>query len=193
MVTHTIGVDFFTKQVKVEGAAVRLQLWDIAGQDRFFSPLTRSYYYGAEGAMLVCDASSPGGLSSISKWCEVMSSAIPQFQHGFPVVVVANKCDLGVQIGDRDLHTIATGVGAAGVFKASARSGENVTAAFRCLAEAHLEARRARALRHASPGFRTISPSISLDARPEYTSVVTGAVDLDRGDRDGARGACCDT
>ncbi len=49
---HTIGVEFGSKLVSVGGKQVKLQIWDTAGQERFRS-VTRSYYRGAAGALLV--------------------------------------------------------------------------------------------------------------------------------------------
>lgn len=70
---HTIGVEFGSKVVQVGGKSVKLQIWDTAGeppdlppplagvasrgsagQERFRS-VTRSYYRGAAGALLVYD------------------------------------------------------------------------------------------------------------------------------------------
>ena len=54
---HTIGVEFGSKVVTVGGnKSVKLQVWDTAGQERFRS-VTRSYYRGAAGALLVYDIS----------------------------------------------------------------------------------------------------------------------------------------
>ncbi|XP_010565434.1 PREDICTED: ras-related protein Rab-4B isoform X2 [Haliaeetus leucocephalus] len=55
---HTIGVEFGSKVVNVGGKTVKLQIWDTAGQERFRS-VTRSYYRGAAGALLVYDITSP--------------------------------------------------------------------------------------------------------------------------------------
>jgi len=56
--SHTIGVEFANKIVKLGTGArrkrMKLQLWDTAGQERFRS-VTRSYYRGAAGALLVYD------------------------------------------------------------------------------------------------------------------------------------------
>uniref|UniRef100_A0A9L0SFU0 RAB4A, member RAS onco family n=1 Tax=Equus caballus TaxID=9796 RepID=A0A9L0SFU0_HORSE len=51
---HTIGVEFGSKIINVGGKYVKLQIWDTAGQERFRS-VTRSYYRGAAGALLVYD------------------------------------------------------------------------------------------------------------------------------------------
>lgn len=55
----TIGVDFVRKDVEVATRMVRLQLWDIAGQDRF-AKLTRAYFRNANGVIIVCDVTREG-------------------------------------------------------------------------------------------------------------------------------------
>ena len=46
---------------------VRLKLWDIAGQDRF-AKLTRSYFQGAMGAIVVSDVTRPGTFEAAASW-----------------------------------------------------------------------------------------------------------------------------
>ncbi|WZZ76807.1 hypothetical protein YC2023_088177 [Brassica napus] len=50
----TIGVEFGARMVTVDGRPLKLQIWDTAGQESFRS-ITRSYYRGAAGALLVYD------------------------------------------------------------------------------------------------------------------------------------------
>jgi Ras-related protein Rab-32 len=52
---NTIGVDFAMKLVNWAGSRVRLQLWDVAGQERF-GTLTHVYYKETSAAMIVFDA-----------------------------------------------------------------------------------------------------------------------------------------
>ncbi|GMP30199.1 hypothetical protein CsSME_00004970 [Camellia sinensis var. sinensis] len=50
----TIGVEFGARMVTIDGRPIKLQIWDTAGQESFRS-ITRSYYRGAAGALLVYD------------------------------------------------------------------------------------------------------------------------------------------
>uniref|UniRef100_A0A8C9U9U7 RAB4a, member RAS oncogene family n=1 Tax=Scleropages formosus TaxID=113540 RepID=A0A8C9U9U7_SCLFO len=68
---HTIGVEFGSKIINVVNKYVKLQIWDTAGQERFRS-VTRSYYRGAAGALLVYDitrAHVPGDQRSDWREC----------------------------------------------------------------------------------------------------------------------------
>lgn len=65
---HTIGVEFSSRLIKIGNKSVKLQLWDTAGQERFRS-VTRSYYRGAAGALLVYDITK-SVLSGYSILCE---------------------------------------------------------------------------------------------------------------------------
>ena len=53
----TIGFDFTVKRVQVGGRAADLQIWDTAGQERFHK-ITRTYYRGAHGIVLVFDVTA---------------------------------------------------------------------------------------------------------------------------------------
>ncbi|KAG0434097.1 hypothetical protein HPB47_019354, partial [Ixodes persulcatus] len=64
---HTIGVEFGSKVVNVGGRSVKLQIWDTAGQERFRS-VTRSYYRGAAGALLVYDITSRETYNALTNW-----------------------------------------------------------------------------------------------------------------------------
>ena len=55
----TIGVEFATKTIEVDGKRVKAQIWDTAGQERYRA-ITSAYYRGAVGALLVYDISKRG-------------------------------------------------------------------------------------------------------------------------------------
>eukprot|EP00038_Savillea_parva_P014821 m.12180 g.12180 ORF g.12180 m.12180 type:complete len:358 (+) comp2917_c0_seq1:263-1336(+) len=98
----TIGVDFALKVLKVGSASeegeeevVRLQLWDIAGQEQF-GAMTRVYYKGAVGAFVVFDLSdgSDNG-ESVRGWKKDIDDKVRMPNGDYiPVVLLANKCDL---------------------------------------------------------------------------------------------------
>jgi small GTP-binding protein len=63
----TIGVEFTTKTVEVDGTVVKVQAWDTAGQERFRAT-THSYYKGASGAIVVFDLTGRTTWESVPKW-----------------------------------------------------------------------------------------------------------------------------
>lgn len=48
------GTFAFLRIIEVSGQKIKLQIWDTAGQERFRA-VTRSYYRGAAGALMVYD------------------------------------------------------------------------------------------------------------------------------------------
>jgi len=88
--THTIGVEFGSKIIEVGGQHVKLQIWDTAGQERLRS-VTRSYYRGAAGAVLVYDITSRESYNHVNSWLEdARALANPDIA----IVLVGNKIDL---------------------------------------------------------------------------------------------------
>jgi small GTP-binding protein len=55
----TIGVEFATRSIQVDGKTIKAQIWDTAGQERYRA-ITSAYYRGAVGALLVYDITKSG-------------------------------------------------------------------------------------------------------------------------------------
>lgn len=62
-----LGVDFYTKALKIDGKLVSLQLWDTAGQERFQS-VTKAYYRGAQGVILMYDITQEESFIAVKSW-----------------------------------------------------------------------------------------------------------------------------
>eukprot|EP00002_Diphylleia_rotans_P012636 TRINITY_DN2476_c0_g3_i3.p1 TRINITY_DN2476_c0_g3~~TRINITY_DN2476_c0_g3_i3.p1 ORF type:complete len:220 (-),score=51.28 TRINITY_DN2476_c0_g3_i3:183-842(-) len=86
---HTIGVEFGSKVVNAGGKNIKLQIWDTAGQERFRS-VTRSYYRGAAGALLVYDITNRQTYNNIANW---LSDARNLANEDIVMVLVGNKKD----------------------------------------------------------------------------------------------------
>lgn len=88
----TIGVDFALKVLHWDqNTIVRLQLWDIAGQERFGN-MTRVYYKEAVGAFIVYDVTRNATFDCVSKWKQDLDSKV-QLPDGSPIpcILLANK------------------------------------------------------------------------------------------------------
>ncbi|KAI1485407.1 P-loop containing nucleoside triphosphate hydrolase protein [Biscogniauxia mediterranea] len=92
--SQTIGVEFASKIIKVGTGArrkrIKLQLWDTAGTERFRS-VSRSYYRGAAGAILVYDITSH---ESFRKLQPFLNDARALASPNLTVLLVGNKLDL---------------------------------------------------------------------------------------------------
>lgn len=87
---NTIGVEFGTKEVEIEGKNVKLQIWDTAGQEAFKS-ITRSYYRAAAGALLVYDVTSEDSFENVKTW---LDEARNNGNEEMVICLVGNKIDL---------------------------------------------------------------------------------------------------
>ncbi|KAH0793663.1 Ras-related protein RABD1 [Histomonas meleagridis] len=86
----TIGVDFKIKKIELDGKSIKLQIWDTAGQERFRT-ITKSYYRGSNGIVVVYDITDRESFEQVSHWMtEIDSHASPDVCR----LLVGNKCDL---------------------------------------------------------------------------------------------------
>lgn len=87
----TIGVDFKSKVVTVDGKKVKLTIWDTAGQERFRT-LTASYYRGAHGVILVYDVTSRESFDHVQDWLSELD--IYATNPNLVKMLIGNKIDL---------------------------------------------------------------------------------------------------
>lgn len=90
----TIGADFLTKEIDVDGENVTLQIWDTSGQERYNS-LGTPFYRGADCCILVYDVTRATSLENIDIWYEQCRSCIePKHFDQMSIALVGNKIDL---------------------------------------------------------------------------------------------------
>ncbi|KAL9420017.1 hypothetical protein AB3S75_035163 [Citrus x aurantiifolia] len=86
----TIGVEFQTQVVDIDGKEVKAQIWDTAGQERFRA-VTSAYYRGAVGALVVYDITRRSSFDSVKRWLEELTT---HCDTAVGRMLVGNKCDL---------------------------------------------------------------------------------------------------
>ncbi|CAM8978836.1 unnamed protein product [Rhodiola kirilowii] len=86
----TIGVEFQTQEVIIDGKEVKAQIWDTAGQERFRA-VTSAYYRGAVGALVVYDITRRATFESVKRWLDELGT---HSDTKIATMLVGNKCDL---------------------------------------------------------------------------------------------------
>ncbi|KAI3434177.1 uncharacterized protein J3R85_006826 [Psidium guajava] len=123
----TIGVEFQTQKLNIDGKEIKAQIWDTAGQERFRA-VTSAYYRGAVGALLVYDISRRQTFDSVGRWLNELHT---HSDMNVITVLVGNKSDLkdAREVSPAEGKTLAE---AQGLFfmETSALDSSNVAAAF---------------------------------------------------------------
>ena len=121
---------------------MKLSLWDTAGQETYKS-ITRSYFRGASGALLVFDISRRSSFESVTAWLNDLKQIA---EEGIVVILVGNKADLASQTTDveggtkravtkEEAEDWCRREGVVQYVETSAKSGEGVERAFLEVAE----------------------------------------------------------
>ncbi len=133
----TIGVDFHVKTIDLNDLKIKLQIWDVGGEERFRF-LLPTYCLGANAAFLLYDITRPSTLDNISEWMTI----VRQKGGPIPIMLVGSKIDLskssrqvprdyGIQIAEKNKM--------ASFVEISAKENINVDDAFNVLTEMTLE------------------------------------------------------
>ena len=86
----TIGVEFGARMISIDNKQIKLQIWDTAGQESFRS-ITRSYYRGAAGALLVYDITRRDTFNHLTSW---LDDARQHSNSNMTIMLIGNKSDL---------------------------------------------------------------------------------------------------
>ena len=128
----SIGTNIFTKKIVLERKKeVTLQLWDIAGQERWVN-IRRPYYSGAKGVILV------GDLTRNNTFDQIENFWVPDLTQDYsliPIILLANKSDLSNKIEKQWINSLGERINTSSIIFTSAKTGENVELAFQLIAE----------------------------------------------------------
>ncbi|EFA83597.1 Rab GTPase [Heterostelium album PN500] len=119
----TIGVEFGSRIIDIDNKQLKIQVWDTAGQEKFRS-ITRAYYRGAVGAMIVYDITRRETFDSLTSW---LSDCRKYSTGDITITLIGNKSDLesARQVSTAEAQSFAEEHGLL-FFEASAKTGTNV-------------------------------------------------------------------
>jgi small GTP-binding protein len=122
----TLGVEFLTKIVQTEHHRIQLQLWDTAGQEIFRS-VTRGYYRGSAGALVVFDLTNRDSFDSVPRWLRDVRDVA---RSDVVTMLIGNKSDLPAKrsVSAEEAADFAK-KNSMQYFETSALTGENITQA----------------------------------------------------------------
>ena len=128
----TIGIDFKTKNIIVDGVQVKLKIWDTAGQERFRN-ITNQYYKGADGIILVYDVTDRTSFEKIREWMNQIRQNTTEDEIG--LVLLGNKCDADPRdVSQNDGIELGKELGIQ-YFESSAMNNINISESFNYLAK----------------------------------------------------------
>ena len=147
----TIGIDFKIKTVDLDGRRVKLQIWDTAGQEQFRT-ITRSYFRGAQGIVLVYDITDRRTFNSVRSWMAQITDhadqQVARRRRSLPFTpstrsrAQVNKVLVGNKSDNQSARQVSTQEGQAlaaeydvRFIEASAKADVNVTEAFQAIAQ----------------------------------------------------------
>ena len=128
----TIGIDFKIKNIKIGELNIGLKIWDTAGQERYRN-ITKQYFKGADGILLVFDLTKRDTFDKINQWIEQLNNYTSTYE--ISIVLIGNKKDLP----DREISFEEGKKRAKELnveyFETSAKTGENINEAFMNLSQ----------------------------------------------------------
>jgi len=130
----TIGIDFEVKSLEIDDKRIKLQVWDIGGEDRFRFLLS-TYVRGTNGAIFIYDAANYSSLAHIDDWLLVVRKEMKSEQDAFPIIVVGIIPEIEEErrISGEEGIEIAKSRGVDGFAECNPRTGENVEETFEAL------------------------------------------------------------
>jgi small GTP-binding protein len=132
----TIGVDFHVKTIELNNNKIKLQIFDVGGEERFRF-LLPTHCLGANGAFLLYDITKPSTLENILEWINIVK------QKGGPIPIVL----VGYTLHSTDSRVVSKqeGISTAENYNLSAfmeiciDTGENLDEVFKVLTELMIE------------------------------------------------------
>lgn len=84
----TIGMEFFSKKLEIDGVRVKLQIWDTAGQETFQS-IVRNFYKNSDAVFVVYSVADRKSYDAVGDWVAEARENAPE--NAFFVLIGSQK------------------------------------------------------------------------------------------------------
>jgi small GTP-binding protein len=127
-----IGVDFYVKSIELQGKKIKLQVWDVGGDERFRF-LIPTYCKGANAAMIIYDITNSKSLNQISELAQI----VREKSSDIPIMLIGSKLDLkeSRELNKEEGIKIAKKYNLSSYSEISTKTGQNVEKSFKTLTE----------------------------------------------------------
>ena len=136
----TVGANFATKRLEINGSALTLMIWDVGGQPRF-RDVVGDYFKGSKFAIAVFDVTRTYTLERLTDWVDRLKETAPDSA----LLIVGNKTDErtnGSGVRPEEGMSFARRYGAQYV-EVSARTGEGISDMFGIVARSLMKTKGA--------------------------------------------------
>jgi small GTP-binding protein len=128
----TKGVDFFSKNIKVNGIEFNFIMWDFAGQDQF-KTLLNDFIDGSLAAVILFDLTRINTIENVYEWIKTLEPF-----GNLPILLIGTKNDLIVPSDTQALDNYVLDLvneydNILTYLKISSKTGENIKNAFEIL------------------------------------------------------------
>ena len=89
---ETTGIEFNSREEKINNKIIKVKIWDTAGQEIFHS-LTKNFYRKADGIIIVFDITNKESFEKIHDWIKSVHDNIDSYRE-IHIIIVGNKIDL---------------------------------------------------------------------------------------------------
>ena len=89
---ETVGIEFNTREEKINNKIIKVKIWDTEGQE-IFQSLTKNFYRKADGIIIVFDVGNKESFEKLHDWIKSVYDNIDSYRE-MHLIIVGNKNDL---------------------------------------------------------------------------------------------------
>ena len=135
----TLGIDYFTKDIKINNKVIHVKIWDTAGEERYRS-LTQSFLKNGEGILIVFALNNKTSFDSLKFWMDSIQNILDSQEREIPAIILGNKLDLenGREVDKEEAKEFAKNKNCQ-YFEVSAKTGEGIDESIKYLIQRVVE------------------------------------------------------
>ena len=131
-----IGINFKVKTINFKGKKIKLNIWDISGQERIRN-ITQTFYKGAHALIFMYDVTDQNSFKNLSNWIKQVEA---HGEKNLVKVLVGNNCDkLDRVVTEEEGKKLAEDF-SIGFFETSPKTDKNVSEVFYYLIDVIMKA-----------------------------------------------------